>query len=136
MARRELQRRMISNPNNGPYSTVKISIHLPRALSSCTHPRTRSWTSSGATSVRCHASVHLGFAGAVLTGAVGLTCFFVAVESLPRKTREKKDMSEMRLTIDFCVSENGLWGIFGVRFFSSFFPPFFASAQQISRSFK
>lgn len=106
---------MISNPNDGlygpygPYSTVKISIHLPLALSSCTHPRTRSWTSSGATSVRCHASVHLGFAGAVLT-AVGLACFFVAVESLPRNTREKNDMSGMRLTIDFACQKTGCGG--------------------------
>ena len=117
---------MISNPNNGPYgeySTVKISIHLPRALSSCTHPRTRSWTSSGATSVRSHASVHLGFAGAVLT-VVGLACFFVAVESLPRNTREKKDMSGMRLTIDFCVSENGLWGRNEGPLFLFLFSPF------------
>lgn len=114
---------MISNPNNGPYGayfTVKISIHLPLALSSCTHPRTRSWTSSGATSVRCHASVHLGFAGAVLT-AVGLACFFVEVESLPRNTREKKDMSGMRLTIDFACQETACGGENEGPLFLSFF---------------
>lgn len=50
----------------------------------------RSATSSGAISDRNQASVHLGLAGVGSTMAVGLVCFLVALESLPRKTREKK----------------------------------------------
>lgn len=52
----------------------------------------RSCTSSGATSVRCQASVHFGFAGAGSAAAAGLVCFLVVWESLLRKTREKNDM--------------------------------------------
>lgn len=50
----------------------------------------RSCTSSGATSVRSQASVHLGFAGMRSVAAVGLDCFLEALASLLRKTREKK----------------------------------------------
>lgn len=67
-----------------------MELHPPRAFNSCEQPRMSSCTSSGATSVRCHASVHLGFAGTCWTTAVGLDCFLVALESLLRKTREKK----------------------------------------------
>lgn len=88
---------MISSPRNarGRSNTTTwlgIEFHLPRAFNSCAQPRMRSCTSSGAISVRCHASVHLGFAGTGSTAAVGLACFLVALESLLRKTREKNDI--------------------------------------------
>lgn len=64
--------------------------NAPRAFNSCAQPRMRSWTSSGATSVRSQASVHLGFAGIRSVAADGLDCFLEALASLLRKTREKK----------------------------------------------
>ena len=39
-------------------------IHIPRALSSSVQRLIRSWTSSGSTVVRVHASSHRGFLGA------------------------------------------------------------------------
>lgn len=113
-----LHGRIISDPEiMRQHSTVRMEIqNLPRALSSCTQPRTRSWTSSGATSVRCHASVHLGFAGVVSTVVVGFGCFLV-VESLPRKTREKKDMTEMRCELTLRVRNPTVGEIGGPLFF-------------------
>lgn len=61
----------------------------PRAFNSCAQPRMRSCTSSGATSVRSQASVHLGFAGIKSVAVEGLDCFLEALASLLRKTREK-----------------------------------------------
>lgn len=96
---------MISNPKNarGSRNTTTwlgIEFHLPRAFNSCAQPRIRSCTSSGATSVRCHASVHLGFAGTGSMAAVGLACFLAALESLLRKTREKNGIfAGMRLPL-------------------------------------
>lgn len=41
--------------------------------------------------MRCHASVQEGFAGVVMSSGTGvLAAFFVALDSLPRKTRVKK----------------------------------------------
>lgn len=64
---------------------------IPRAFNSWVHPRRSSCTSSGATSVRCHASVQIGFGGAwsSITGAFG-AFFVILLESLLRKTRVKK----------------------------------------------
>lgn len=72
----------------------------PRAFNSCAQPRRRSWTSSGATSVRSQASVHLGFAGRSVA-AVVLACFLEAFASLLRKTREKK--AGMVTDVDGCA---------------------------------
>jgi len=87
-------RRMISEPENARGSRnsttwLRTEFHPPRAFNSCTQPRMRSCTSSGPTSVRCQASVHLGFAGPGSTAA-GLACLLAALESLLRKTRLKK----------------------------------------------
>jgi hypothetical protein len=56
------------------------------------HPLSSSCTSSGEISDRCHASVHWGFAKAASLPAFCFACFLVVLESLPRKTREKKGM--------------------------------------------
>lgn len=74
------------------------NVHPPRAFNSCAQPRMRSCTSSGATSVRCQASVHFGFAGTGFAVVAGLACFLVAVESLPRKTREKNGIPKIHAT--------------------------------------
>ena len=71
-------------------TTLKDNQGLPRVFSSCVHPRSSSCTSSGATSVRCHASVQFGLAGVVSSTTGVLVVFFAAPESLPRKTRVKK----------------------------------------------
>lgn len=71
-------------------TTLKDNQGLPRVFSSCVHPRSSSCTSSGATSVRCHASVQFGLAGVVSSTTGVLVVFFAAPESLPRKNRVKK----------------------------------------------
>lgn len=68
----------------------RATTNIPRAFSSWVQPRIRSCTSSGATSVRCHASVQTGFAGPRVGAEVFLEDFLVALESLLRKTRAKK----------------------------------------------
>lgn len=105
--------RMISNPKNarddrGTTTWLGCEFHPPRAFNSCAQPRMSSCTSSGATSVRCHASVHLGFAGVRSVVAAGLACFLVALESLLRKTREKNGI--VRLTRPLGLGLVGLCG--------------------------
>lgn len=81
-------------------TTLKDNRGLPRAFNSCVHPRSSSCTSSGATSVRCHASVQDGFAGVVSSKTGFLVVFFAAPESLPRKTRVKKGIVRGRIEWD------------------------------------
>lgn len=71
-------------------------VDKPRAFSSCVHPRSSSCTSSGLTSVRSHASVHWGFWGASCSAAFSFACFLAALESLLRKTFEKKGILAVR----------------------------------------
>lgn len=80
------QRAMISKVKN-----AQTENNLPRAFNSCVQPRSRSCTSSGATSVRCQASVQEGVGGVGSCSMAGdLAAFLAALESLPRKTRVKK----------------------------------------------
>jgi hypothetical protein len=57
--------------------------------------------------VRCQASVHLGLAGVVSVVVVGFECFLVALESLPRKTREKKGIFGGRFELRSAVVRTG-----------------------------
>lgn len=69
--------------------------NLPRAFNSCVQPRRRSWTSSGDTSVRCHASVHFGLEGP-LSSTTGAFVFLGVWESLIRKTRARNGIFTLR----------------------------------------
>ena len=81
-------------------ANLKDNRDLPRAFSSCVHPRRSSCTSSGATSVRCHASDQDGFAGVVSSTTGILVVFFAAPESLPRKTRVKKGIARRKKGVE------------------------------------
>lgn len=64
---------------------------LPRSLISCVQPRSNSWISSGATSVRAHPSSHLVWRGAS-SGAAA-----VFLEDFSRwKTRFRNDIVMLR----------------------------------------
>lgn len=65
-------------------------MNVPRFFISCVHPRSSSCTSSGATSVRVYASVHGGLAGASSAVVFFAAFLLLELDSLPRKTREKK----------------------------------------------
>jgi hypothetical protein len=71
-----------------PIGWIRMMINEPLDFNSCVHPLNSSCTSSAEISVRCHASVHWGFAGAAL--AFCLACLLAALDSLLQNAREKK----------------------------------------------
>lgn len=79
-------------------------IDIPRTLSSWVQALSSCWTSSGPTSVRCHASVHVGFAGPVFSAAGVFEFFFAALESLLRNKRENEGILDSELS-DFSSAE-------------------------------